>query len=477
MSAAASELLGFQVIQGQQVVTYRKLSNELQIHINEAKRLMAVFYDDHKDRCHATFALTGNRKREMSDESVASELLVALVNESELSALKNDLENAEYHVYSLEPRPTDDRNALVAANVSSGNMRDAADLSVVRSSVSALTKSSPANVYNSEAARPAAVAKEEIKPPLSKGNGKAKLVSSDVAMDESEFVDNTKAAPETTTAATKSAAKASDKDDNTKSGDTGGTTSSANKAKSMRSFFGRHVSKKPAASSVENPVNSDGKRSLVKQEPEQEPEPKPELKPEAEQDVVDIQKHVADNEDMEMQSAEETEPPTKRPRVEDMFDDDDDNDFVDYFKSSSKKTTENVESDFNSKRMDDSQSNIATSAADTQSDVEMAEPMASASENDQSSAEKGRRRVRKQRKVNRIKHTKNKRGMLVTQTVEEWESYSESESDREPVRPKLVREKKSVDSVEPSDQKKTSKGKSKSSAPQKSILSFFGKKK
>ncbi|KAJ2220415.1 CDC27 protein, partial [Coemansia sp. RSA 485] len=257
MSAAASELLGFQVIQGQQVVTYRKLSNELQIHINEAKRLMAVFYDDHKDRCHATFALTGNRKREMSDESVASELLVALVNESELSALKNDLENAEYHVYSLEPRPTDDRNALVAANISSGNMRDAADLSIVRSSVSTLTKSSSANVYTSEAARPAAVAKEEIKPPQSKGNGngnsKAKPVSSDVAMDESEFVDNTKAAPETTTATTKSAAKASDKGDNTKRGDTGGTTSSANKAKSMKSFFGRHVSKKPAASSVENP--------------------------------------------------------------------------------------------------------------------------------------------------------------------------------------------------------------------------------
>ncbi|KAJ2849172.1 CDC27 protein, partial [Coemansia erecta] len=452
-AAAASELLSFQVIQGEQVVTYRKLSNELQIHINEAKRLMASFYDDHKDRCHATFALTGAKKREMSNDSLASELLVALVKESELSTLTNDLENAEYHVYSLEPRILEDRNALVAANISSGNMRDSAELGAVRSSVSLLTKSTTVNDYNREpepkipAAAAAAAVNQEIEPRQSK-NEDQQAVDEDVAMDETKTLDIKKAAPATT----------NKNDSKSKDTSSGATSSAPTKAKSMKSFFGKNISKKPA-SSAESSVKPDRDNDIFKQEAEKETNQKPEQ--EKEKGQADSQEQVPESEDMEMQSTEEVEPPTKRQRVEDMFDDDD---FVNDFKSSSTILTRDNKSNAETKAMDDSQQSMA-SAAETQSDVEMAEPMVSASEDDHDGNEKGRRRVRKLRKVNKIKHTKNKRGMLVTQTVEDWESYFESESDSEPAKPKSVPGKQSAASAEAYDQNKTSsKGKSKSSA-------------
>ncbi|KAJ1816460.1 CDC27 protein, partial [Coemansia sp. RSA 2599] len=295
MSAAASELLSFQVIQGEQVVTYRRLSNELQIHINEAKRLMAAFYDDHKDRCHATFALTGVRKREMCDDLLASELLVALVDESELSVLKSDLENAEYHVYSLEPRAMQDRNALIAANVSCGNMRDAAELGAIRSSVSVLTNAAPtsANAYSREPTKHAAVVKSEAKlKSTPKQDG-----SEDVAMEEARPVSSKKAALATSEKEGGKGGNANDR-----------ATSSVNKTKSAKSFFGRHIPKKPA-SSTESAAIPDEDRGIVKQEAKQEfnQEAKTEQQPEKRQ--IDSQEQVPESEDMGMQSAEEAEPP------------------------------------------------------------------------------------------------------------------------------------------------------------------------
>ncbi|KAJ2468069.1 hypothetical protein GGI02_003810 [Coemansia sp. RSA 2322] len=89
------------------------------------------------------------------------------------------------------------------------------------------------------------------------------------------------------------------------------------------------------------------------------------------------------------------------------------------------------------------------------------------------------RRVHKRRKVSRVKHTKNKRGMLVTQTVEEWESFSESEP--EPTSRVTATKHQSAGESDTSSSSlanasKKSIGKSKSAVPQRSILSFFGKK-
>ncbi|KAJ1889178.1 hypothetical protein LPJ81_006180 [Coemansia sp. IMI 209127] len=124
--------------------------------------------------------------------------------------------------------------------------------------------------------------------------------------------------------------------------------------------------------------------------------------------------------------------------------------------------------------MDDSDNNM-----DSQEPA-VAETKAALSDDSSNAAQNnGRRRVRKRRKVSKVKHTKNKRGMLVSQVVDEWESYSESEpDDAHGSSATFVKKEASHEpgaSADESKQRSAGK-KTKSGAPQRSILSFFGKK-
>ncbi|KAJ1955131.1 hypothetical protein GGI12_005632 [Dipsacomyces acuminosporus] len=156
----------------------------------------------------------------------------------------------------------------------------------------------------------------------------------------------------------------------------------------------------------------------------------------------------------------------KKPRVEDMFDDDD---FEDTPTNRAKSEDKAQGDDFAAESMDvdaesDDKPSEPTSASESKTTPEQLQP-------------DGRNRVRKRRKVSRIKHTKNSRGILMTQTVDEWESYSESESEPQ-ARPKKthVRGKAAEDKQPPSSETKQSSVKGKKPAQHRSLLSFFGKK-
>ncbi|KAJ1934086.1 CDC27 protein, partial [Kickxella alabastrina] len=88
-TSLAAETLTLQVLQDGQIVTYRKLARELQVHVNTAKNIMAAFYEENKSKCHATFLVTGNKRRNNIDSALTPvptlELLVKLVPESELT--------------------------------------------------------------------------------------------------------------------------------------------------------------------------------------------------------------------------------------------------------------------------------------------------------------------------------------------------------------------------------------------------------
>ncbi|KAJ2449102.1 CDC27 protein [Coemansia sp. RSA 2336] len=362
--SSANEILTTLVSHESQIVTYRRLSRELKVHVNAAKQFLSEFYNTHKAACQATFLVTGTR-----DSSAGNELQVNLVPESKLDAAQNELENSSFHVYSVGPRVEVTREAMTMANVLAGSIRDMSEHGAVDSSVTkvegAEIKAAPKlAVDSSPQEKPAAVKAEPtpVKEP-------------------------------------KSGAK--------------------------KSFFGRAASTKPAP-----------------KEPAAEAIPPPPSPP-----------------------AMETESESK-PRVEDMFMDD---------RESSPPTRGEppVSETMDMQTDEDSAMNMQTDG-DSQpkeaSDVEMADANGGQTSQNESQSS-GPRRVRKRRKVSKIKHFKNSRGMLVSQAVDEWESYSDIESDSD-VKPKPALPKSALS--KPSAGNKPA-GKSKA-APQRNILSFFGKK-
>ncbi|KAJ1893188.1 CDC27 protein [Kickxella alabastrina] len=479
-TSLAAETLTLQVLQDGQIVTYRKLARELQVHVNTAKNIMAAFYEENKSKCHATFLVTGNKHRNNIDSALALvptlELLVKLVPESELTNVQSGLDNAAYHIYSVEPRPIEGDEALVLANILAGNCRDMADLSAVGSSVTMMDVSGKSHEVVDRLAQ-MDVAMPEAKPglePNTAGLNEEKEdaeVEAEIGADDARMV-SVKPKIEKAPAAKKPTKTAK------------GSSSTAAKPTDVKSFFGRQLNKKPAA------TFAPAKNINVKQVPQQDSsslsatDVKAKIRssppPPPENDDVDV--------DVEMHSAEESEPEpeTAKSRVEDMFADD--NDGNDDREDSDALSRNSVKQETQSELATDSQL-IMDSVVETDPDIEMGGPSQDNGDSQlaqslQASPESncGQFRARHRRKVTKVKHTKNKRGMLVTETVEEWESYSESESEKPPAKRLNTTSAKSLPAAEPSDQKKsesseTKKGATKSSAPQRSILSFFGKKK
>ncbi|KAJ1784997.1 CDC27 protein, partial [Coemansia sp. RSA 2167] len=166
--SSAVEVLNSLISLEAQIVTYRRLSRELKVHVNTAKQLLAEFHDAHKDGCQATYLVTGTKKSEGG-----SELSVKLVAGSELEAAQQELDNSYYHVYSVGPRVEVTKEAMVIANVLSGSIQDIAEHCAVGSSVSRVIDSAP--VSAPKHATPAAamsvdkpVVKSEPKPQVNK---------------------------------------------------------------------------------------------------------------------------------------------------------------------------------------------------------------------------------------------------------------------------------------------------------------------
>ncbi|KAJ2174074.1 hypothetical protein GGF45_004227, partial [Coemansia sp. RSA 551] len=66
--SSAIEVLNSLISLEAQIVTYRRLSRELKVHVNTAKQLLAEFHDAHRDGCQATYLVTGTKKSEGGSE-------------------------------------------------------------------------------------------------------------------------------------------------------------------------------------------------------------------------------------------------------------------------------------------------------------------------------------------------------------------------------------------------------------------------
>ncbi|KAJ2356474.1 hypothetical protein GGF43_002047 [Coemansia sp. RSA 2618] len=405
--STAVEVLNSLVALEAQIVTYRRLSRELKVHVNTAKQLLAEFHEAHKDSCQATYLVTGTRQIDSG-----SELGVKLVAESELDATRQELDNAHYHVYSVGPRVDTTKEAMVMANVLAGSIQDIAEHCAVGSSVSKVIDSAPKLTTSVvaepiEQPEPKHVAKPEPKPAVKS---------------EPKPVVKSEPKPPTNKQETKPKSK---------------------------SFFGRSI----------------GTKKAPKKEPESQEsdESSNQAKPETSSAQSAADASFAQPEDNNSSAQPETNNSSsteEKPRVEDMFMDDDD-DFettpvkVEETQTPDESMDMQADSDYRSKESSDVEMADAENDASSARESQSAQP-------DESQSTNGRRRVRKRRKVSKIKHTKNSRGMLVSQAVDEWESYSESESDSE-AKPRMQTAAKKP------------AGKNKG-APQRSILSFFGKK-
>ncbi|KAJ2611949.1 hypothetical protein H4S08_002920 [Coemansia sp. RSA 1365] len=412
--SSPEELLSLLVAHESQIVTYRRLCRELKVPVNTAKHMLNEYYQAHKSDCQATFLITGTKRVNNADGSVgnrtkqssasASEFVVRLVSESELSSLLENVDSSYYHVYSVGSKVAVNRQALAMANVVAGSNRDIAEQCAVASSVERLVSAD--NTHLSKPASPPPIAKPDVKPNI---------------VEEDPQKVNTPA------------------------------PSTAEKDK--KSFFGRSIG---AKKEQKKPAKNAKEPSL--------PEPEDSSKSTSKTATVNEQEEYADADSL--------------PRVEDMFmdDDEDDSGFEDRQVDVSGQSPANADNQTSANDTQDIDVDHAESAGEDVGDRSNISRKSS-SKHDGSSVQQpesqsgGKRRVRKRRKINKIKHTKNNRGMLVSEAVEEWESYSESESEPE-TRPQIAK----PEPASTGSGIKRPSAKSKGAAPQRSILSFFGKK-
>ncbi|KAJ2712541.1 hypothetical protein H4R19_002699 [Coemansia spiralis] len=390
----ANGVLSLLIAHEAQVVTYRRLSRELKVHVNTAKQHLADYYRAHQDSCSATFLVCGT--------SSTGDLCMRLVAESELCAAQDEIDGARHHVYSVGPSMGVSRQAVVMANVVAGSIRANAEHGAVRSSVSL----APGVTDKPAAPAPA----PDVSPPL---------------LDVKPAVKHEEPVPASTP-----------------------TPSSKGKpaSKTAKSFFGRNVNGKRPPGTPQKAVAADTS-----------PPPPPARSP-------SVESPKAKAEAVPAHGADDAADAARNRDIEDMFIDN--SDFEDTPAAGAvKEETQATASD----------SLAEDTGCDTQdaSDVEMGSAASDAASTDQP-------RARKRRKITKIQHIKNARGMLESVAVDEWESCSETEAETAapqqstPARTSAGGARK--DGQAPASGSRKTTGKSKGAAPGRSILSFFGKK-
>ncbi|KAJ1750948.1 hypothetical protein LPJ69_005876 [Coemansia sp. RSA 1752] len=223
-----------------------------------------------------------------------------------------------------------------------------------------------------------------------------------------------------------------------------------------KSFFGRSIGTKKAPKKEPESQTSEDSSAEFKAE-DSSVEPK-------------IEESSAQSNSVDSTSSEE------KPRVEDMFMDDDDDFEVSPAKPKEPQTpNESMDTQTDSDDRCKESSDVEMGDAEND-DSSVRESESQSMQPDESQTSSGRRRVRKRRKVSKVKHTKNSRGMLVSQAVDEWESYSESESDSGANAQTSSVKQKAGKSNEHKPAAKKPADKGNKAVPQRSILSFFSKK-
>ncbi|KAJ1935530.1 hypothetical protein EC988_008459, partial [Linderina pennispora] len=297
-----------------------------------------------------------------------------IVSEDELADAKQGLSNVTSHIYSLE-RKRADREMLVASNLAAGSIREMADLSAVRNGYITQNERGGSAVFAkpATASTPKEVKKEEEEP--------ASEEPSDVVMED--------------------------------------RTQLAKKA--ATSFFGRQTANKPA------------EKQEMKKETKREPKHPESAKQEtaAKSKAKPARPSSGVSRLAKKPSPPAIEPPSSpasklgRMRVEDMFDDDDDDDD---FEDTPKKEPEPIAQSESEPEPAPATIPSEQTRNEAQGDMDIDSPEDPVKEEPtEAPPAGGSRRVRKRRKVSRVKHTKNSSGMLVSETVDGWESYSESE--------------------------------------------------
>ncbi|KAI0067324.1 hypothetical protein BV25DRAFT_1090795 [Artomyces pyxidatus] len=125
-SGNISDYLTKRILTEKNIVTFRSLSRELGIHVNQAKTDLAEYYSSNvggPERTHATYLISGEPHRLASRESNGvedmevdgedfdgdvKETKVMLVDETDLEAKKSFLRIHSIHIYSLSPMPLND---------------------------------------------------------------------------------------------------------------------------------------------------------------------------------------------------------------------------------------------------------------------------------------------------------------------------------------------------------------------------------
>ncbi|KAJ1746092.1 hypothetical protein LPJ58_005837 [Coemansia sp. RSA 1591] len=232
-----------------------------------------------------------------------------------------------------------------------------------------------------------------------------------------------------------------------------------------KSFFGRSTGTKKAPK--KEPESQTYEDSSAQSKPE---DSSAESKPEESSVEPKIEESSAQSNSVDSTSSEE------KPRVEDMFMDDDDDFEVSPAKPKEPQTpNESMDTQTDSDDRCKESSDVEMGDAEND-DSSVRESESQSMQPDESQTSSGRRRVRKRRKVSKVKHTKNSRGMLVSQAVDEWESYSESESDSGANAQTSSVKQKAGKSNEHKPAAKKPADKGNKAVPQRSILSFFSKK-
>ncbi|KDN48616.1 hypothetical protein RSAG8_02603, partial [Rhizoctonia solani AG-8 WAC10335] len=119
-SAAVTDFLTKEVKVSNNIVTYRLLSRQLSIHVAEAKRELALYYEAakrDKEPVFATYILTGAAAPQPHDDlsEQVSRHLILLANEEELDAAKSKFaDTPSQHVYSISPVVLKDHGLLTS---------------------------------------------------------------------------------------------------------------------------------------------------------------------------------------------------------------------------------------------------------------------------------------------------------------------------------------------------------------------------
>ncbi|PIA17867.1 hypothetical protein COEREDRAFT_7056 [Coemansia reversa NRRL 1564] len=417
--SSPEELLSLLVAHESQVVTYRRLCRELKVPVNTAKHMLNDYYQAHKSDCQATFLITGTKRENKDDSSIGNRTSSNQSNASmsefvvklvSESELSSVLENVDssYH-HVYSVGPK------IAVNRQALAMANVVTGSNRDMADQCAVASSVDRLVSADSSN-THLSKSASPPPIAKSDVKPNIVEED---------------PQKVNTPVPNTAE-----------------------KDKMSFFGRSIGakkheKKPA-------------RNVKEPSP---PEPEDPAKSTSKTATVNEQDKYADADSL--------------PRVEDMFmdDDEDDSGFEDRQADISEQSLANADDQAVAKDTQDVEMDHAESPGEDFGDRSNIDRKSS-SKHDGSSVQQsesqsgGKRRVRKRRKINKIKHTKNNRGMLVSEAVDEWESYSETESEPE-TQPQITKpEPGSTGSGTKRPVAKNSKG----AAPQRSILSFFGKK-